>query len=148
MVDLGDRAFLRAQTAREIAEMVDRQRQVGGGRLADRLAVVDRLDQREEVQLLLHPIGDLQQDAAALGGRGAAPGVLGLVRGVQRQLDILGGAARDLADGLARDRRGIVEILPAHGGNPLAADEIVVFRADHDIALQLLDSLVQHEASP
>ena len=47
MVDFADGAFLGAQRAGEIAEMVDRQRQIGIGGLADRLAVVERLDQSE-----------------------------------------------------------------------------------------------------
>ncbi len=35
VIDLGDRAFLGADAAGEIAEVVDGERQVGGGRLAD-----------------------------------------------------------------------------------------------------------------
>jgi hypothetical protein len=40
-VDLAERPFLRAHAAGEVAEVVDRQRDVGVQRLADRLAVVD-----------------------------------------------------------------------------------------------------------
>ena len=47
VVDFRDAAFLGAQAAGEIAEMVGHERNVGIGRLADRLAVVERLDQRE-----------------------------------------------------------------------------------------------------
>ena len=50
-VDLGDAAFLGAHDAGEIAPMVDDQRHVGIGRLADRLAVVERLDQRQQFQI-------------------------------------------------------------------------------------------------
>jgi hypothetical protein len=38
----------------------------------------------------LHPVGDLQQDIGAFGGRGIAPAVLGGMGGIQRRLDILG----------------------------------------------------------
>ena len=50
VVDLADRAFLGADAAGEVAEVVDGERQVGGRRLADRLAVVERLDDREHVE--------------------------------------------------------------------------------------------------
>jgi hypothetical protein len=68
--------------------MVDRQRDVGGRRLADRLAVVPGLGRREQVEVGLDPVGDLQQDVRAMRGRGLAPGVLGGMRGIERQLDI------------------------------------------------------------
>jgi hypothetical protein len=95
--------------------MVDPERQIGVRRLTDRLAVVDRLDQRQQAQLLLQPVGDLVQDARAFGNRGAAPGILGRVRGVEREFDILGGRAGMDADRLAGDRRGIVEVCPRTG---------------------------------
>ncbi len=47
VIDLGERAFLRAHAAGEIAEMIDRERDVGRHRFADRLAVVDRFGQRD-----------------------------------------------------------------------------------------------------
>ena len=49
VVDLATAAFLGADAAGEVAEMVDRQRQVGRVRLADRLAVVDRLDRGQQL---------------------------------------------------------------------------------------------------
>ena len=48
VVDLRQRALLAAQDTGEVAEVVDRQRQVGGQRLADRLAVLPRLGDREQ----------------------------------------------------------------------------------------------------
>src|SRR6478672_13069424 len=84
VIDLRQRAFLRADARREIAEMIDRQRDVGEARLADRLAVVDGLDRRQHLQVLLHAVGDLVQDLGAFGGRRLSPGVLSLVRRVQR----------------------------------------------------------------
>ncbi len=59
--------------AREVAEVVDRQRDVGGHRLADRLAVVPRLGDREQLEVLLHPVGDLVQDDRALVDRLVLP---------------------------------------------------------------------------
>ena len=46
--------------------------------------------------------------------------------GVERQFDVLGGAARDLAERLAVDRRHVLEVLALHRGDPLAADPVVV----------------------
>ncbi len=111
LVDLGERAFLRADAAGEVAEVIDGERQVGGHRLADRLAVVDRLDGGELGEVRLHAVGDLEQDGGAGGRRRLAPGVGGGVRGVERLLDVLGGRAGDLADDLAADRRAVLEVL-------------------------------------
>ena len=58
--------------------------------------------------------------------RGLAPGRGGGVRGVERELDVLGGAAGDLAEGLAVDRRDVLEVLALDRGDPLAADPVVV----------------------
>ena len=76
VVDLGDRALLGADGAGEVAEVVDGQRQVGVEGLADRLAVVPGLGDREHLEVLLHPVGDLVEDDGALGGGGLAPGGL------------------------------------------------------------------------
>ena len=142
------RAFLRADAGGEIAEMVDRQRDVGEGRLADRLAVVDGLDRGEHLEVLLHAVGDLVEDLGALGGRGVAPGVLGLMRGVERKLDIGGLRAGDLADRLAGDGADIVEIVAVDRRHPFAADEIVVARAQRHPRIQSLDDLVKHTVLP
>ena len=58
VVDLGNRAFLGTDAAGEVAEMIDGQRDVGVGRLADRLAVVPGLGEGDQVEILLHPVGD------------------------------------------------------------------------------------------
>ena len=65
VVDLAERALLRAQRAGEITPMIDAERQVGGGRLADRLAVVERFDERQKIEILLHAVGDLEHDVGA-----------------------------------------------------------------------------------
>ena len=124
--------------------MIDGERDVGEARLADRLAIVDGLDRSEHVEVLLHAVGDLVQGLCALFGRHLAPGVLRLVRGVERKLDIGGLRARDLAHRLAGDRADIVEILAIDRRHPFAADEVVVTRAHGDARIQGLDDLVQH----
>ena len=47
-VDLRQGAFLSADAAGEIAEMIDGERQVGRGRLADRFTVVATLDEGQK----------------------------------------------------------------------------------------------------
>jgi hypothetical protein len=72
-VDLAQRAFLRAQAAGEVAEVVDRQRDVGVQRLAHRLAVVHRLGVGQQLEVLLDAVGDLQQEVGALGRARGGP---------------------------------------------------------------------------
>ena len=73
-------------------------------KIADRLAVVPGLADGEQLEVLLHPVGDLVEDDGALGHRRLPPGGGGGVGGVQRQLDVLGGAPGDLAERLAGHR--------------------------------------------
>ena len=82
MVDFAERPLLRADGGSEIAEMIDGERDVRSGRLADRLAVVPCLGQRELLQIRLHPVGDLQEDLRSFGRARSPPFVLGGVRGV------------------------------------------------------------------
>ena len=148
VIDLRQRAFLRADAGGEIAEMIDGERDVGEGRLADRLAVVDGLDRGEHLEVLLHAVGDLVEDLGALGGCGVAPGVLGLMRGVERKLDVGGLRAGDLADRLAGNGADIVEILAVDRRHPFAADEIFVARAQRHPRIQSLDDLMKHTVLP
>ena len=138
VVELAERAFLGAHAAREVAEMIDRQRQVGEIGLADRLAVVVGLDRGEERQILLHAVRDAIEHPRALGHRRAAPAVGRRVRGIDRQLDVLGLGAGDLADHLAGGRRDVVEIAALDRRDPLAADEILIAGAQRNRALKRL----------
>ena len=104
VVEFRQRAFLGTDAAGEIAEMIGRQRHIGVGRLADRLAVVHGLGIGEQFEIFLDPISDLVQHSGALGRRGAAPGILRRMRGIQRPLDILGVRARHVAQLHAVDR--------------------------------------------
>ena len=116
--------------------------------LADRLAVVDGFDRGEHLEVLLHAVGDLVQDLGALGGCGIAPGVLRLMRGIERKLDVGCLRAGDLADGLAGNRADIVEIIAFDRRHPFAADEIVVARPQGHPRIQRLDDLVKHTVLP
>ncbi|MNL79112.1 hypothetical protein D3C87_2056470 [compost metagenome] len=51
LIDLSGGAFLRPQTAGEIAEVVDRQRNVRVQRFADRFAVVPAFGQCQQFEL-------------------------------------------------------------------------------------------------
>jgi ParB family chromosome partitioning protein len=126
--------FLGAGAAGEIAEMVDRQRQIGDRRLADRLAVVQGLNERQHRDVLFDAVGDRVQDGRAGRCRGFPPGVFRLVRGVEGGFDILCGRPGDLAERLAGDRAEIAEILPVLRGDPIAADKIVVAGAQGYLA--------------
>ncbi len=126
MVDLADAAFLRPHGAREVAEVVDGQRNVGRHGLAQRLAVVDGFSHRDGQQVGFHAVGDLQQDVGPVRRGGLAPGRLGLVRGVQRGVHVLVVGTRNRGEHLAVDGRAVLEVLAVHRRNPLAADVVAV----------------------
>ena len=126
LVDVGEGAFLRAHAACKVAEVVHGERDVGVQRLADRLAVVHGFGIGQQLQVLLNAVGNFQQDVAARGGVGLAPGIGSGVGGVQRQLDVFGGGAGGLGVDLAVDGRDHIEVLALDRGHKLAADEVVV----------------------
>ena len=68
VVDLTEAAFLRADAAREIAEVVDGERDVRSEGLANRLAVVDRFRECERLEVCFHPIGDSVEDVGSIRG--------------------------------------------------------------------------------
>jgi hypothetical protein len=148
VIDLGDAAFLRAHDAGEIAPVIDHQRHVGMRGFPDRLAVVERLDQRQQFQIGFDLVGDLVQDAGAFLHGGAAPGVLCLVSGIKRQFYIRGRRARNLTELLAGDRAGIIEILAFLGRDPFSADEIVIAVTDQNLLGNLIYSLLVHAFLP
>ena len=125
-IDIAQRTFLRANAAREVAEVVDRQWDIGVKRFADCLAVVDGFGVCQQFQVGLDAVSDFQQDVGAVSGRCFSPGVGGSVRRIQGQFDIFGGRARCLRVNLSGDRRNDVEILILGWGDPLAANEVVV----------------------
>ena len=94
--------------------------------LADRLAVVPGLGDREHLEVLLDAVGDLVEDQRALGDAGPAPCGLGRMCGVERRLDVLASERAISQNALAVDRRDVLEISARAGFTQLAADEVVV----------------------
>jgi hypothetical protein len=131
-INFGDAAFLRADDAGEVAEVVDGQRQVGSHGFADGLAVVPGFDGREQFEIVLHALGNLLQHLAALGNGGFAPGGFCGVGGVERAVDIGGVRAWDLAEDLAGDRGDVVKVFAGGRGYPLATDVVLILFADFD----------------
>ncbi len=119
VVDLGNAAFLRAHDAGEIAPMVHDERQVGMGGFPDRLAVIQRLDEGEQIEVRLDPVRDPVHDQGAFLNGGLAPGVFRLMRGVEREFDIRRRGARNLAELLARDGAWISKYRPSTGATHL-----------------------------
>jgi hypothetical protein len=126
IIDFADRSFLGADRAGEITEMVDGERDVGGHRLADRLAIVPCLGERNLLQIGFHPVGDLQEDLRAVGYGGAPPRLFGGVRRVESRFDVRRVGAGDLADRLAGNRRDVIKIFAGFGRPPFAADIVLV----------------------
>ena len=137
VIDLGDPALLGPRRAGEVPEVVGGQGDVGGEGLAYRLAVLVALGDGEHLEVLLDRVGNRVEHRRALGRRLGAPGVLGRVGGVERQLHILRGAGCDLAEWLAGRRGQVLAVLVTGGGDPLAADEVVVAVLQRDDAVRL-----------
>ena len=133
LVDLREAAFLRADGTGEVAEVVDREGDVGVERLAHRLAVVPRLRDGDLLEVLLHPVGDPVEDECPLRGRGLVPRRCRRPCRVEGGLDVLGGAAAHLAERLAGDRGGVLEVLPLLRRDPFAADEVLVALLELDL---------------
>jgi GH15 family glucan-1,4-alpha-glucosidase len=68
-----------------------------------------------------------------IGDRGLAPGRGGGPRGVERGVDVLGGAAGHLREGLAVDRGDVLEVLALDRGHPLSADPVLVAGLEGDL---------------
>ncbi|MNX77413.1 hypothetical protein D3C86_1089540 [compost metagenome] len=130
VVQLRNTAFLGADAAGEIAEVVDSQRNIGGQGLTHRLAVVPGFGLGHGLKIDLDAVGDTIEDKRALGDAGLAPGVLGGMGGVQRQLDVGRVRASHLAQDAAVHRGGVLEIAAVDRSDPLAADEVVVARLE------------------
>jgi len=84
------------------------------------------LGDRDLLEVRLHPVGDPVEDVRAFGDRGTAPRVGGAVRGVQRPLHVVRGAAGDLGEVLAGHRGRVLEVLTLGRRNVFATDVVVV----------------------
>ena len=111
--------------AGHVAEQIDGQRHVGHARHGERLAVVERFESREFLQIFLQQISEFPDQLAALGGGHGAPragferGARGLHGGVHVRL-VPGG---DGADGFARGGIKSMERLARGGIDPLTVDQ-------------------------
>ena len=111
--------------AGHVVEQVRRQRHVGGLRHAERLAVVQRLQLSELVDVLEDEIADPPDDPPALGGGHPAPRAV-LERPAcrpNRAVDVFGVSFGDVGEGLAGRRVGGLERLAGRGVGPLPVDE-------------------------
>ncbi len=147
-VDVRGGAFLGADAAGEVAEVVHRQGDVGVEGFAHRFAVVPGFRHRQGFQVLLDAVGDLEQQVAALGGGGFAPGGRRAVGGVQRQVDVLGGGAGNLAEHPAVHRADVVEVLAFDGRDPLAADVVFVAFVEGDHRAFAAGIVIDHVGTP
>ena len=144
------RAFLRADAAGEVAEMIDRQRHVGDRRLADRLAVVDGLDERRaRSRFSSMRSAILFRIVGALGGRGLAPRVLARACAASSACSMSSAVER----AISQTGSPVIGVMlskywPFDRRHPLAADEIVVARAQRHPRIQSLDDLMKHTVLP
>ena len=76
-VDFADATFLRTDTAGKIAEMVNRQRNVGIECFAHGFAIVHGLGVGELFEVGFDAIGDFQQNIGAFCRRGFTPAISG-----------------------------------------------------------------------
>jgi hypothetical protein len=113
-------------SARIAAEVVGRQRDVRGERLAHGLAVLPALRDRQRLEVLLDHVCDLVQDPRPLRRRRLCPGVLCGVGGIERKVDVLCGRQRHFRERLAGDRRHVLGVLALHRCDPVTADEVLV----------------------
>ena len=128
VIELRQRAFLGAQNAGEVAEVVDGQGDIGSQGLPHRLAVVPGLDDGDRLEVLLHAVGDLEQDVATIAGGHTSPRGCRGVRGVEGKFDVLGSASGDLAERLAVHGGHVLEVLALDGGDTRATDPVVITR--------------------
>ncbi len=144
LIQLGGRALLSANTACEVAEVIHHQRQVCRQGFAHRFAVLPGFGDGESLDVLLDAIGDAQQQIAALGDTGLAPAGERLMGGIQRQLDIGGVGAGDLAEYFAIHRRDVFKVAAGARSHPLTTDEVVVTGLEADQGTCLTGSGINH----
>ncbi|SBL66097.1 Uncharacterised protein [Klebsiella michiganensis] len=125
-INLRRASLLRAQAAGEIAEVIDRQRQVGVEGFADRLTVIPALRYRQIFQVGLNTVGNLQQQISTVLSRRFAPGVGGPVRRIKGEVDIFGIRTRKLPDVATVDRGGIHKEFSTDGFNKFTVNKVTV----------------------
>ena len=108
-----------------VAERVEGERDVSRAGVAHRLAVVERLERREFIDLGLDQVGESHHDPAAVAGVHSRPRSLvkRLPSGADGEFDIGGVTLRHLGDHFLRGRVERLEGLATPGGHPLTVDE-------------------------
>jgi hypothetical protein len=122
-VDINRLALDLVGPAAVVPDAADDSTDVAAGH-GDGLAIVERLDGRQEVGVLLAQLGQLRQQNAALLGRGAAPRALeGLAGGGHGDVDILLGGLVHRAEDLFCGRVDDLERLLLDALDELVVDE-------------------------
>ena len=121
----GRLAFEHAGGAGEEADVVGCDRNLVPRR-RERLADVQRLELGDLIPMLVQRVRQLEQHLGALGGRGLQPLDEGLLRRLDRMVDVFGRCARHLGDHLAGRWVENLHGLAARSVDPLAADEVLV----------------------
>ena len=88
-INLADSPFLCTNTGREIAEMVNRQRHICRAGFTDGFTVIPGFSRRQQLQILLHTIGNFEQNRRPVLHGSLRPFVFCFVRGIQCQIDVL-----------------------------------------------------------
>ncbi len=138
-----------------IAEAVDHQRQIGGAALADRLAVIQRFELGELVEMRLDQVGELVHEPSPVAGIHRAPrsGFKRLARGLDREIDIGRIPFGHLGDHLLRSRVDCFKRLATLAVAPLAIDQHLGLVRGSDLAVRFgcrghqLFSLIKNERS-
>ncbi len=106
-------------------EMPRDERNVDVARLADRLAVVHRLEHREEALALLHVAGDRVEIARALLARQRGPGFEGAARRFHGAVDIGRASLRDAGEERIVGGIGDVKSAALRRRGEFAADKVL-----------------------
>ena len=112
-----------------VAQAIDRQRQIGGAAVANRLAVVERFQRGQIVDFFFDQIGQAVHQLAAIAGVHLAPGAIleRFAGGLHGQIDVGGIPFGHLGNHFFGGRVDRFERLAAFGRLPLAADETLRF---------------------
>ncbi|MNZ36037.1 hypothetical protein D3C78_534480 [compost metagenome] len=147
-VDFSGAAFLGAQAAGEVAEVVGSQGNVGVEGFADGFAVVPSLGNGQQFEVLFDAVGDLQQDQRACLHRGGAPGISGGMGRVQGFFDVFGSGAWEFGDQLAVHRGSVFEVLPFDRRNELATNVVAITALEGNLGAFGTGMCVTHGVSP
>ncbi|MNM70584.1 hypothetical protein D3C81_822170 [compost metagenome] len=147
-VDFGGTAFLGADAAGEVAEVIDRQWDVGVEGFTDRLAVVPGFGDGQDFEVLFDAVGDSQQDVGAVLHRGTAPGIGSGVGGIEGFVDVFGAGAGEFGDRLAVHRGSVGEVLTLDRRNELTTDVVTVAALERNLCAFGTGMCVTHGVSP